>query len=149
MKKLLMYLLFLLPLAIASCGGDDDPSPTLDKTKAQVFQLKYEDTFNLDGIQFNWYFLTNNYDRLSSITSSVNLKFYHTRKSNINDVKIPDVDIKLWKSWTNEAELTQGGTIMAVETSMDSYIYYCIFGKAITDGGHAFLGTELTIYRMK
>ena len=149
MKKLFVYLLLLLPLAIASCGGDDkdEPSPSPNQGNAQVFQLSKQDTFILDGVQFNWN--SNASFGNSAITSSANLKFYSTGKSNINEVKIPDVDIRLWKDWANEAALLSGGTIMAVEKSSGNYNYYCIFCKVITDAGSLILGNELTIYRMK
>ena len=46
MKKLFVYLLFMLPLAIASCGGDDKDEPTVvpNNPSTETYQI-YEFTF--------------------------------------------------------------------------------------------------------
>lgn len=154
MKKLLMYLILLLPLALLSCGSDskDEPTPTPRKGDYQVFQLNNNyDTFTLDGIQYNW----SRYE--SAIESpSVKLKFYSTGKNNINDIKIPDIDINLWRDKVSVSDLIyRGGAIMAVEKSSGTYTYYCIFTEFIDEegtgssGSRYQLGYKLTIYRMK
>ncbi|MBR1543899.1 MAG: hypothetical protein IJ626_03285 [Muribaculaceae bacterium] len=151
MKKNLFLFLVLLPLAIASCGGDDKDEPSGEATNhssnrtAQVFQLKDGDTFTLDGIQFTWWIGA--YSQISS--SDVNLKFYITGKSNINEVKIPDVAINIWRDNLPGGQ-TYNGVIMAVEKSSGTYIYYCIFCENVFDGAnYNILGQKLTIYRLK
>lgn len=148
MKKLLMYLLLLLPLALLSCGSDskDEPTPTPSKGDYQVFQLKNHDTFKLDGIEYNF-----GSSPESCIEAPLfNLKFYSTGKNNINDIKIPDIDVNIWRDKVSEYDLRQkGGTIMAVEKSSGTYTYYCIFCKYIQDATIYIIGEELTIYRMK
>ena len=143
MKKLLIYLFLLLPLAIASCGGDDKDEPIVNPenpnvdNQQQISEYVFPGDFNLiyESYSNGWCYVKVSYhhngvEMLNTPTINISTNGANIKAVDVGKVSsITDIKVLPTEGWVNyptfSVDLYKG---YIVEIYKDSYFrYYRLF----------------------